>query len=202
MLYKLTFSNSKYLKVQSTDADDWVRFWEDKTSNFTGDDFRTVSHLRDTIKMMQLLGYEEVFSNIAKALTTYVRNEGSNDQREIWVPESQYVVANFGPIEPVNGTAYVSEVFIEIRWPWLIFLASLLLGCTILFLALTVHQSSKYRIAAWKSEPLALMYHGLDASKEDYQRLDRVRDMHKQGKRTRVQLQETELGLRLGYAER
>lgn len=71
-----------------------------------------------------------------------------------------------------------------------------------MFLVLTIHKSFKYKIAAWKSEPLALMYHGLEASKEDYQRLDGVGEMHQQGKRTRVKLQETESGLRLGYADR
>ena len=201
MLYKLTFSNSKYLKVESTDTDDSSRLWKDKISNFTGRDIRTVAYLRDTIKITRLFGFEEVFSKMAKALTTYVRNKGSTDQREMYEPDSRHVIANLVPIEPVNGTAYISKVYIEIRWPSLIFLASLL-ACTILFLTLTIHKSSKYKTAGWKSEPLALTYHGLEASKEDFQRLDRVGDRRRQGKRTRVQLQETDLGFRLGYAER
>lgn len=204
LLYKFTFSNSKYVEVQSDAGSDWFEFWEDDISNFTGD-FRTVSHLRDTIRTMQLLGYEEVFSNVAKALTTYIRTDGSTDYRDQDSdrdsPDISSFIDKLGPIAPVNGVAYRSEVYIRIRWPWLTFLGSVLV-CTIMFLALTIHKSAKYKIAAWKSEPLALMYHGLDASKEGHQRLDRVGDMHQQGKRTRVQLQETETGLRLGYADR
>lgn len=117
MYYKFTFSNSKYLDVQSTEDEDWFRFWEDESGNFTADDFRTVSHLRDTIKTMQLIGYEEVFSNIAKALTTYIRTDGSTEHRTTWAESSRDIVENLGPIEPVSGTVFIAEVYIQIRWP-------------------------------------------------------------------------------------
>ncbi|KAJ8113758.1 hypothetical protein OPT61_g4181 [Boeremia exigua] len=200
LLYKFTFSNSKYLiNIRTLEDQDLYWFMEDATSNFTGD-ARAVSHQRDTIKTMLLVGYEEVFSSVAKALTTYIRTDGLTAYEV--AGSANDTLKNLGPIPPVAGTAYITEIYIKIHWRWLIFLGAILASNTA-FLILTIYKSSKYNVAAWKSEPLALLYHGLEASREEEdRRLDSVRDMHQQGKRTRVQLQGTESGLKLGYADR
>jgi hypothetical protein len=187
---KFTFSDSRYVKMQYGGDHDWFGFWADTTSNFSFD-APPVASLWDTLQMVEAVGPHEMFSNIAKAITTYTRTYGNIQEPGVLGLEESY-----GPAEPVTGTAWTSEIYIRIRWPWLTFLGSLLI-CTILFLILTIHQSSKYRIAAWKSEPLALMYHGLESDKEDGQGLESIEGMQKQSSKIKVRLQETDSGLRL-----
>jgi hypothetical protein len=187
---RFTFSNSRYVDMQDDGDSDWFRFWADTTSNFSAH-APPVANPWDTLQMVQAVGPYEMFSNIAKAITTYIRTDGN-----IQEPGISGIKANYGPAEPVTGTAWTSEIYIRIRWTWLTFLGSLLIF-TFLFLILTIHQSSKYRIAAWKSEPLALMYHGPESNKEDGQYLESIEDMQKQSSKIKVRLRETDSGLRL-----
>jgi hypothetical protein len=185
-----TFSNSRYITVQDDGDCDWFRFRADTTSNFS---FHAppVAGLWDTLQMVEAVGPHEMFSNIAKAITTYTRTYGN-----IQEPGLRGLSEYYGPAEPATGTAWTSEIYIRIRWPWLTFFGSLFIF-TILFLIFTIHQSSKYRISAWKSEPLALMYHGLKSNKEDGQGLESIEDMQKQSSKIKVRLRETDSGLRL-----
>jgi hypothetical protein len=187
---KFTFSNSRYVTVQDNGDCDWFRFRADTTSNFS---FHAppVAGLWDTLQMVEAVGPHEMFSNIAKAITTYTRTHGN-----IQEPGLRGLSEYYGPAEPATGTAWTSEIYIRIRWPWLTFFGSLFIF-TILFLILTIHQSSKYRISAWKSEPLALMYHELKSNKEDGQGLESIEDMQKQSSKIKVRLRETDSGLRL-----
>jgi hypothetical protein len=187
---RFTFSDSRYVTVQDNGDHDWFRFWADTTSNFSVD-APPMASLWDTLRMVQAVGPHEMFSNVAKAITTYTRTYGNIQEPGIMGLEEYY-----GRAEPATGTSWTSEIYIRIRWPWLTFIGSLLI-CTILFLILTIHQSSKYRIAAWKSEPLALMYHGLEPNKEDDQCIGSIEDMQKQSSKMKVQLRETDSGLRL-----
>lgn len=180
--HKFTFSNSKYLHVQDEGGKgDWYRFFEDRTSSFFGDSqlLRQKTHIGDTINTVLLVGHERVLHNVAHALTTYIRMKGATDHRPVSDSRQSKEAANLGPIDPANGTAYVQEIYVRVRWPWLILLGTVLLS-TAVFLALTMYQSSRYNVAAWKSEPLALMYHGIDPGKDQQPGLNRTKYKHSQ----------------------
>jgi hypothetical protein len=183
------------LRDQFTD-EDFFEFTPDTTSNFSFD-ASPAAILWDTLEMVNAVGSQEMFSNIAKAITTFIRTDGNTQEQAI---EAGGIIFDLGPMEPVAGTAWTSDVYIRIRWPWLMFLGFILL-LTIIFLVLTIHQSSRYKVAAWKSEPLALMYHGLESNKEDDQCFDNVSDMQKHSTKVKVRLQETESGLRLAESD-
>jgi hypothetical protein len=194
---RFTFSNSRYVELQHQFPDeDSFQFSPDTTSNFSFD-APPAAILWDTLEMVNAVGSQEMFSNIAKAMTTFIRTDGNTQEQAIQADGIRY---DLSPMEPVAGTAWTSEVYIRIRWPWLTFLSSILL-LTILFLVLTIHQSSRYKVAAWKSEPLALIYHGLELNKEDDQCFNNVSDMQKHSTKVKVRLQETESGLRLAESD-
>lgn len=92
---------------------------------------------------------------------------------------------------PATGTALVAQTCIHVRWPWLALPASLLLLSS-LFLISTMLQtrSPGDQVGkAWKSSPLALLFHGF--SNEDQRnmgRFDSVGVMSKKAKAMRVQL--------------
>jgi hypothetical protein len=68
----------------------------------------------------------------------------------------------------VNGTAYATEVFVEVQWAWLI-LPALLVTSRILFVVLAILANKKDNTALWKSSVLAFIYHGLyDLDTADY----------------------------------
>ncbi|KUJ07908.1 uncharacterized protein LY89DRAFT_725615 [Mollisia scopiformis] len=56
----------------------------------------------------------------------------------------------------VNGTAWKDETFVEIKWGWLVFLASQLV-LSIIFLLITVISTYRMRIPAMKSSALAML---------------------------------------------
>jgi hypothetical protein len=92
---------------------------------------------------------------------------------------------------PARGTALVAQTCIHVRWPWLALPASLLLLSS-LFLISTMLQTrppGNQVGKAWKSSPLALLFHGF--SNEDQRnmgRFDSVGVMNKKAKAMRVQL--------------
>lgn len=65
----------------------------------------------------------------------------------------------------VNGTAIGSEIYIHIRWPYLV-LPSLVVGLAIVFLALTIWRSRQRGVPTWKSSVLASVVHANQAVEE------------------------------------
>ncbi|KAF7513869.1 hypothetical protein GJ744_006483 [Endocarpon pusillum] len=57
----------------------------------------------------------------------------------------------------IIGTAYSYELYVQVQWYWLIFLAGLVLGSGVLLLG-TIFQSQQTKIAVWKSSILAVLY--------------------------------------------
>ncbi|KAJ5501532.1 hypothetical protein N7453_006349 [Penicillium expansum] len=86
----------------------------------------------------------------------------------------------------VNGTAYSIEVFVNVKWLWLIFPGLMVLLCVI-NLSATVLISKRVRAPVWKSSALAYLYHGLtDLDEEDtYQTIG---GMENSAERAHVQL--------------
>jgi hypothetical protein len=68
---------------------------------------------------------------------------------------------------PIEGTAWKSERFVQVRWEWITLPAVSLLGSLILICA-TVLKGRKTNAPVWKTSTLAILLHGLS---EDTQRI-------------------------------
>ena len=58
-----------------------------------------------------------------------------------------------------NGTAFQTETFVQIRWAWFAFPAALV-GLSLLFLIGTIVETAHRDVLVWKSNNLALLFHG------------------------------------------
>lgn len=85
---------------------------------------------------------QKTIGNTADSLTNFVRENG-NPNRSI----------------PANGTVLHYETCVNVRWGW-ISLPAALAALTLLFFPLTVVTTERYRLPIWKSNPLALVFHG------------------------------------------
>ncbi|OAK99218.1 hypothetical protein IQ06DRAFT_378133 [Phaeosphaeriaceae sp. SRC1lsM3a] len=169
---KLTFSNSK------ADPDQ-----PDISSNVSSSDTRATGRLSETLTLFQKTDPEYIFTNLAKAMTTYIRSIDASQQEQA---DTDWPVKN---VRPVLGTSTALHVYIAIRWPWLIFTGAILLS-TLVFFALVVLQSAKNGVVVWKSSPLALLFHGLQL--EDKERCEpmNLAGMEHRAKQIRVQLRD------------
>lgn len=111
-------------------------------------------------------------SRVAAFLTTYVRENGD---------ESNTASA--------PGTMFQNETFIRVRWTWFTLPAALALFTLIFFMYTPVEIARHERHTNWKSSPLALLFHGLDAeTQERYSRIDDLDEMDEMAKEVNVQL--------------
>jgi hypothetical protein len=111
-------------------------------------------------------------SRVADFLTTYVRENGD---------ESNSASA--------PGTVFQNETFIRVRWAWFTLPAALSLFTLIFFMYTLVEIARHERHTNWKSSPLALLFHGLDAeTQERYSRIDDLDEMDEMAKEVNVQL--------------
>ncbi|KAK6083870.1 hypothetical protein SCUP515_01566 [Seiridium cupressi] len=62
------------------------------------------------------------------------------------------------PEEAVNGTVWVQQQFVRVRWGWVAFPAVLIIIATI-FLVATVMTTRAKHIGFWKTSPLTLLFH-------------------------------------------
>jgi hypothetical protein len=103
--------------------------------------------------------WNALFNGLAKSMTTYIR---SSD-----LPDSVF---------NVTGTAWHTETFVRVKWPWII-LPSALVLFSIVFLAVTVVLNSRRKVMVWKNKSLASLFHGLEARRMDRKEIDRLGDM-------------------------
>jgi hypothetical protein len=89
----------------------------------------------------------------------------------------------------VHGTTFVTEVFVEVQWLWLILPIILVVSGTI-FIAIVIIQNKKNGTSLWKSSVLAFLYHGLHEVDKDDSMTASV--MEKKAEGLVVQLQESE----------
>lgn len=78
----------------------------------------------------------------------------------------------------VTGQAFGTQVFVQVRWPWLSFAASIVL-LTAIFVAFSVVFSLEKGESIWKSSSLALLFHGLKGWTEqelDIQSMDEMEE--------------------------
>jgi hypothetical protein len=95
--------------------------------------------------------FTEVFHRLAAACSVVMQNPKNSETRRI------------------IGTAYAPEIYVKVRWVWLIMPLSVVLISTI-FMIQTVVQSWKIPYL-YKTSSLATLFHGLDVvAFEDYER--------------------------------
>jgi len=115
---------------------------------------------------------KNTMSRVADFLPTYVRENGD---------ESNSASA--------PGTVFQNETFIRVRWAWFTLPAALSLFTLIFFMYTLVEIARHERHTNWKSSPLALLFHGLDAeTQERYSRIDDLDEMDEMAKEVNVQL--------------
>lgn len=141
-------------------------------------------------------GVAEVSTNLAKAITTYLRTLKISEQEALPPFSSDRTVKyEINGAGPATGTSYSLEVYIEIRWAWMAFLGAVLV-LTILLFVLVVAQSARHNVAVWKSSPLALMFHGPESSKHQPVDLQSIAEMERYAKTLEVRLADTGSGMR------
>jgi hypothetical protein len=117
-------------------------------------------------------------SRVADFLTTYVRENGDDSNSA-----------------PAPGTMFQNETFIRVRWVWFTLPAASASATLIFFMYTLVEIARCERSTNWKSSPLALLFHGLDAeTQERYNHLDNLDEMDEQAKGVNVRLCRDERG--------
>ncbi|KAK5449383.1 hypothetical protein LTS15_008927 [Exophiala xenobiotica] len=121
------------------------------------------------------------FANIADSLTTRVRQNS---------PQSHS--------RPAYGVVLQQQTCVHVRWAWLAYPAALT-ALTLIFLTVMVIETGRGEMKRhdWKSEPLAMMFHGLDdqtIKMTEAERLARRKDMRDAAKQVVVRLGEDENG--------
>ncbi|KAK7714007.1 hypothetical protein SLS57_007294 [Botryosphaeria dothidea] len=93
-----------------------------------------------------------------------------------------------------DGTAYTPEIYVKVRWAWLIFPGLLaILGAIFLTTSLIIsrrHQASYF----WKSSLIPLMFHGISGWDEGGSSVDNRKEMDELAKDMRIRLTRTESG--------
>lgn len=108
--------------------------------------------------------------SIARGLTDYVRRLSPNSTE-------------------VQGVAYYSEVYVEVKWAWLILPASLVLLSSGL-LAYTVTLSPQAGKHVWKSSITALFFHRLEGQRPEDHEVRSLKQLDDISKKTHVRLAE------------
>ncbi|KAJ6020974.1 hypothetical protein N7540_006478 [Penicillium herquei] len=90
------------------------------------------------------LGFEKIMSNVAASLTKL---------------QLENTKGTF------SGTAHSSEVFVKVKWEWMILPGFLVLAGSIFFIA-TMVVNRKASMPLWKSSALASFYHGLEKQED------------------------------------
>lgn len=131
---------------------------------------------------------DSMFRGLANSITAAIRN---NPGRAL-----QGTSNETSKLTTANGSISSAQTCVYVHWGWIAFPASLLVLQWI-FLALvlasrrsSVAGSGKEGVrTAWKSSPLALLFHGLDEDlRKNSSGLSRTRDMTKFAERVNVQL--------------
>ena len=124
--------------------------------------------------MVPISAVQDTYDRLAQSLTT-------------WVRTSQNSSFDLGMGEAV-GTIWRSETIVQVRWEWLT-LPCVLLAGTSVFLGVVIVGTRKKQLGIWKSNSLALLFHGLaDSRGEATVNLDHVDRMKAAAEKTWVRL--------------
>ena len=137
------------------------------------------------VSMVTVSAVQDTFDRLAQSLTS-------------WIRTSQNSSFDLGMGEAV-GVTWRSETIVEVRWEWLTLPCVLLVGTSV-FLGLTIMGTSKKQLGIWKSNSLALLFHGLgDSSGESTstENLKHLEGMETAAEKTWVRLLDEGHGARL-----
>lgn len=88
------------------------------------------------------IGLEERMDNIADSLTNWALERSP---------------------KKTDGTSWVSEVYVQVHWPWMALPAAInVLSIIFLISTALITRSRDHRL--WKTSTLSILYHGLDES--------------------------------------
>lgn len=185
----LTFHNHQRLALQRNSTRDTIA-----TS--------TSAQLAGSLRLFERGDLKDIFSALAKSMTTHIRSIDSSQQgTDVALQQATengtafpWPVTN---VQSASGTAYKVQVYVDIRWQWLVFTGVILVS-TICFFVLVVRQSGKEDVLIWKESPLALLFHGLQL--EDRNEVNGTIDlkgMELKAKNIRVKLRNRGSGVKL-----
>ncbi|CAG8143054.1 unnamed protein product [Penicillium salamii] len=132
------FSRSHYSFPQASDTES-LNYHSDGSSP-NGD--RILNYFTDRCDN---IGFENIMSNVAASFTKL---------------QLEKTKGTF------SGTAHSSEVFVKVRWEWMILPGCLVLAGSCFFIA-TMVVNRRAKMPLWKSSALATLYHGLEKQEED-----------------------------------
>ena len=130
----------------------------------------------------QFQNVRQIFEDIDQALTVYIRENGDANRSS-----------------PATGQMGHENTCVHVAWAWLAYPFALVF-LTILFFVVMVFktETEEHCFHAWKSSPLALLYHGLD--QEVVARHDQageMGDMIEDAQKLQVRLSRTDQGWKL-----
>ncbi|OOQ88061.1 hypothetical protein PEBR_14787 [Penicillium brasilianum] len=138
---------------------------DSQTYSYRNGSFRSEYSFEDPfISRIDHLGLEKIMSNVAASLTK-LQLEKTN--------------------RTFSGTAHNSEVFVKVKWEWMILPGCLVLAGSLFFIA-TMVVNRKARMPLWKSSALASLYHGLE--KQEGDRLVTAISMEVEAENSKVRL--------------
>lgn len=110
---------------------------------------------------IEMLGYGSGIVGDAIPMTVYTANSGNISQTMQDVATSITNGIRVGP-EATNvvGTATYPVAYIQVRWAWLVYLASLSM-LSMIFLGMSILLSARRSAPVWKSSILAVIFHGI-----------------------------------------
>lgn len=112
------------------------------------------------------------FNRMAQYLTVAYRNSPGSD------------LTDPGGAQAL-GVAWENQTIVRVRWAWLS-LPAVLLAATLVFLGATILGNSRGKVGVWKSNTLALLFHGLGSWGGEG--MDHVSEMEEKAKRIWVRL--------------
>ncbi|KAI4162381.1 MAG: hypothetical protein LQ342_003947 [Letrouitia transgressa] len=92
----------------------------------------------------------------------------------------------------VNGTAWRTETFVQVRWAWFSFPATLVIA-SLFFLVVSIWETAHRDILVWKASCLALLFRGrtLNLTDRDNDPVNKLSEMSKVAAKIKVELEET-----------
>ncbi|KAL9043364.1 MAG: hypothetical protein Q9214_003446, partial [Letrouitia sp. 1 TL-2023] len=92
----------------------------------------------------------------------------------------------------VNGTAWRTETFVQVRWAWFSFPATLVLA-SLFFLGVSIWDTARRDVLVWKASCLALLFQGrtLDLTGCDNDPVNQLSEMSKVAAKIKVELEQT-----------
>ena len=118
--------------------------------------------------------YSKSIENLATSMTNNIRQQNDSGS------------------SPFEGVAYKTETYVQVRWAWFAYPATVL-ALSLLFLLGTILESRSRDILIWKSSNLALLLHGqgLDLSQKDHVPVNTLSEMSEMAKDMEIELIQT-----------